>query len=63
MDIKKSNESLAPLKNMKSFLVVHEDEKLVIRKLEKELLEFKKLVDDLVKTYPRRMKLINEKNK
>ena len=62
MDSKKSNESLAPLKKMKSFLIVHEDEKLVIRTLEKELLEFKKLVDDLVNTYPHRRKFISEKN-
>ena len=63
MDIKNSNESLSPLKNMKSFLIVHEDEKLVIKKLEQELLEFKKLVDDLVQTNSQRMKLINEKDK
>ena len=63
MDTKNSNESLAPLKDMKSFLIVHEDEKLVIKKLEQELLALKKLVDDLVQTYPQRMKLINEKDK
>ena len=49
MNNKNLNESLAPLKNMKSFLIGHEDEKLVIRTLEKELLAFKKLVDDLSK--------------
>lgn len=59
MDIKNLNESLAPLKDMKSFLIVHENEKLVIKTLEQELLELKKLVDDLVKTYPHRMKQIN----
>jgi hypothetical protein len=59
MDTKNLNESLAPLKEMKSFLIVHENEKLVIKTLEQELLELKKLVDDLVKTYPHRMKQIN----
>ncbi len=63
MGIKDLNESVAPLGNMKSFLVVHEDEKLVVKKLENELQELKKMVDDLVATYPHRMKLINEKYK
>lgn len=57
MDIKNLDEGLAPLKDMKSFLIVHEDEKLVIKKLEQELLELKKLVDDL---YYNKVKHINE---
>jgi hypothetical protein len=57
MDIKNLDESLAPLNDMKSFLIVHEDEKLVIKKLEQELLELKKLVDDL---YYNKVKHINE---
>jgi hypothetical protein len=63
MDIKSLNECLVPLKEMKSFLIVHEDEKLVIKKLEQELLELKKLVDDLVKTYPHRINILDEKTK
>lgn len=61
MDAKKSNESLAPLKQMKSLLKVHKDKKPVIRNFEKELQKFKKMVDDLVKLNPHQLKLINEK--
>ncbi len=63
MDIKNLTESLDPLKDMKSFLIVHEDEKLVIKKLEQELLELKKLVDDLVQTYPKYREVMNERIK
>ena len=63
MDIKNLTESLDPLKDMKSFLIVHEDEKLVIKKLEQELLELKKLVDDLVQTYPKYRGVMNERIK
>jgi hypothetical protein len=48
MDFKKSGINIAPPK-MKSFLIVQEDEKLVIKKLETELIELKQLVDRLVK--------------
>ncbi len=50
MDHDGLDEILAPLKEIKSTLIVHEDEKLVIQKLEQELLKLKKMVDDLSKT-------------
>jgi hypothetical protein len=48
MDPNKPEIETSPPK-MKSFLLVHEGEKLLIRRLETELMEVKKLVDQLVK--------------
>jgi len=48
MDIGKQELNIA-IPKMRSFLIVHEDEKLVIRRLGTELRELKKLVDHLSK--------------